>query len=316
VLDRGVARVLRRGIDRGYVESRQSEPCIRGKLLLSETLSSGELFAGRLTCAVDELSQDTIHNRLIKAAMRKLIGHAELEQRLRGRLRAHCARMCAVPDEELSLAAFSRVPLHRNLVHYVLLIEVARLVAISFMPTTAGHTRGFQPFTENESEMGRLFEAFVHNFLDLEQQEFSVAAPHVRWDVTRDLGCDHNWLPQMRTDVMLTNATTRLTIEAKCIAEVYQTRYERPTLRSAHLYQLMTYLTNLSVTPGPKPIGLLLYAGTGRSERLQFHLAGHSVFVRRLDLNQAWPEIHADLLSIIHEVTGTTVASDSPRVQT
>src|SRR5262249_19799330 len=56
VLEAGVAHLIRRGLDRGYVESEEEGRRLCGKLLLSHTLGRCLLPAGRVACAVDELS--------------------------------------------------------------------------------------------------------------------------------------------------------------------------------------------------------------------------------------------------------------------
>ena len=70
VLQEGVAHLIRRGLDRGYVTEEQETRRLRGKLLLSETVGRMLLPRGRAACSVDEFNHDVPHNRVIKAAMR------------------------------------------------------------------------------------------------------------------------------------------------------------------------------------------------------------------------------------------------------
>ena len=119
--------------------------------------------------------------------------------------------------------------------------------------------------------MGALFEAFVRNFLRREQTTFDVSTPKVPWDLESIGGSDPAWLPEMRTDITLTNASRRVVVETKYYATPYQSRYGSKKLISGHLYQLLTYLSQLAAGGGIKPIGVLLYAGTG-SEQLQYRL--------------------------------------------
>ena len=74
VLADGVANLIRRSFDRGYVAFEEEGRRLRGKLLVSETLKRSLLPRGRVACYVDDLSYDVPHNRVIKAAMRALIG--------------------------------------------------------------------------------------------------------------------------------------------------------------------------------------------------------------------------------------------------
>ena len=65
VLIKGVRRLLRRGLDRGYLEAREETPAPRGRIVLTETLKRASLVHGRAVCAYDELSTDVPHNRVL-----------------------------------------------------------------------------------------------------------------------------------------------------------------------------------------------------------------------------------------------------------
>ena len=69
--------------------------------------------------------------------------------------------------------------------------------------------------------MGRLFQLFVRKFLEREQSQFKVDAPKVPWDLGYGDGSDVAWLPEMNTDVTLTNESQRVVIESKYYATPY-----------------------------------------------------------------------------------------------
>jgi 5-methylcytosine-specific restriction enzyme subunit McrC len=297
----GVAHLIRQGLDRGYVGFVEEGRRLRGKLVLADTVQRTLLPRGRVACQLDELSHDVPHNRVIKAAMSALIGLPGLDHTLRTGLRNHCRRMERVADVELSTAAFRGVQLHRNLARYAFLFNVCRLVARSLLPEDRAGRRRFHPFTASQQEMGTLFEAFVRNFLRREQEVFHVAAAKVPWHVEAIGASDPSWLPEMRTDVMLTSPARRVAIETKYYATSFQSHHGSKTLISGHLYQLSTYLAHLRATPGPDPVGVLLYASAGEAPRLDYRLGGHRVLIRHLDLSRDWREIHRDLLSLARE---------------
>jgi hypothetical protein len=55
-------------------------------------------------------------------------------------------------------------------------------------------------------------------------------------------------------------------------------------------------------------VGVLLYAGLGIGQRLQYRLGGHAVLVRSLDLNRDWREIHGEMMGIVRDLSGTSKA--------
>lgn len=302
ILEVGVGHLVRQGLDRGYVEVEEEGPRLRGKFLFGETLSRGVLPAGRVVCEVDELSHDVPHNRVIKAAMRALLSCPTLDGKIRRALQAHCQRLHDVADVPLSSAAFRNIQLHRNVARYALLVNVASLVARSFFPDERTGEHRFHPFTANEQEMGRIFESFVRNFLIREQADFEVTSPKVEWDVAAEESSQLAWLPDMRTDVVLTSPSARIVIETKCYAKPLRSYFGGSAkLISDHLYQLLTYVSQLAATEGPPPVGLLLYAGPGSMEGLTYRIGGHRILVRSLDLNRDWQDIHAELLALAAE---------------
>lgn len=302
VLSHAVADLIRRGLDRGYVPFEEEGRRLRGKMLLSEVVKRTLLARGRVVCTVDELSHDVPHNRLIKAAMAALVGLPGLDQELRVTLRSLGHRMGTVADTDLSPAAFRHVQLHRNVVRYAFVVNLCSLIARSFLPDEKNGGKRFQPFTASEQEMGLLFQAFVRNFLKREQDLFQVSGRSVPWDVDPADEGDSAWLPQMLVDVMLTSSDRRVVVETKYYATPYREHYGTRKLISGHLYQLLTYLSQLRATPGPAPVGVLLYAGAGELPRLDYRLGGHRLLVRSVDLNRDWPDIHRGLIGLAHEL--------------
>ena len=295
----GVARLLRQGLDRGYVAVDQEGRHLRGKLLLTETLSRALLPSGRVACTADDLTYDVPHNRVVKGAMCALIGIPELDPNIRLALGEHCRRMSEINDIEFSLRAFRNVQLHRNAARYAFLVHVAYLIAQSFIPERGRGRARFRPFTASQQAMGRLFERFVRNFLRREQDRYTVGAAIVPWHVDAATEADRAWLPDMRTDVMLTHPSRRLVIETKYYATPYQRYHERKKIISHHLYQLLGYMTNLRSCEKPDPIGMLLYARVGEDYEMDYELSGHRVMVRTLNLGQNWEDIHRDLLALV-----------------
>jgi 5-methylcytosine-specific restriction enzyme subunit McrC len=305
VLNRGVSHLIRQGLDRGYLSFQEEGRRIRGKLLISETIKRTLLQRGKVACEIDDLSYDVPHNQVIKAAMNALIELPSLDDGIRMHLRDHCQRMHQVSDVSLTPRAFRTVQLSQNLARYAFLVRISHLIAHCLFPDErTGRTR-FHPFTADERMMGYLFEEFVRNFLRREQEYFAVEGRTVPWDAIAANESDLGWLPQMRLDVFLSSPSQRVVIECKYYATPYQSRFGNKKLISGHLYQLLTYLSQLEATEGPKPTGLLLYADTGLGHRLSYELGGYQILVRSLNLAQDWWGIRGDLLELSRQCQGS-----------
>jgi 5-methylcytosine-specific restriction enzyme subunit McrC len=298
----GVSHLIRRGLDRGYAPIEQEGPRVRGKILLSSSIARSLLAKGHIGCYADDFVHDIAHNQAIKAAMRELIALPGLDDDLRHGLRKHCRRLHDVTDVELAPALFRQIHLHRNVIRYVFLLNVCKLLARSFMPDQKSGQRRFRPFTASQQEMGLLFEEFVRNFLRREQDLFRVTRAKVTWNLQADISSDPKWLPEMKTDIVLTSSLRRVVIETKYYATPYQSRDGAKKVISAHLYQLLTYLSQLRAADGTAPLGMLLYASDGEDRRLQYAIGQHTVLIRTLNLNDVWNGIHQGLLEIVREL--------------
>ena len=301
VMKEGVSRLLRQGLDRGYIDLDEEGRRFRGKLLMQETLSRLLLPSGYVACRVDDLTYDVPHNRVVKAAMRALTGLDDVDLELRRALEQHCRRMSGVAEIELSPSAFRGVQLHRNLARYAFLVHVAYLVAEYLIPDERSERRHFYRFDENEQVMGRLFERFVRNFLRREQSVLNVSTRKVSWNLGTVTDSDRSWLPEMKTDVVLESPSQKLIVETKYYNKPYQEYYGHRTIISAHLYQLLTYMSHMRSPDQPAPDGMLLYAQVGDTYHMNYELGGHCVKVRTLDLNQNWAGIHRDLLKLLDD---------------
>ena len=73
-------------------------------------------------------------------------------------------------------------------------------------------------------------------------------------------------------------------------------------LRSAHLYQLGTYLDHFGASHdlrGRRMSGLLLYAAPPTLPAQSYNIRGRRVCIRSLRLDQPWQGIHDDLLGLV-----------------
>jgi 5-methylcytosine-specific restriction enzyme subunit McrC len=114
VLVRGVNRLLRRGLDRGYVEIEEEIPGIRGRIVVGDTLRRNQLMFGRATCRFDDLCYDVLHNQIIKATITRLSEADDLHETLRQELYRLKQLFSGVTDVSLANALFRRIQLSRN----------------------------------------------------------------------------------------------------------------------------------------------------------------------------------------------------------
>ena len=93
-----------------------------------------------------------------------------------------------------------------------------------------------------------------------------------------------------------------MVIETKYYATPNQKHFGTRKLISDHLYQTLTYVSQLHATPGPPPVGVLLYAGAGEQQRLDYRIGHHELLVRSVDLSRDWRDVHHGLIALAHEL--------------
>lgn len=301
VLNHGIDRLLRQGLHRAYIAHHEKIPGVRGKLDFSATLKADLLPSGRTICEFDELSHDVLPNRILKATLGNLLRTNGLDRRLREPLRASWHRMHEVAEISLSDRTFRRIQFHRNNRVYRFLLDVCRLLHNYLIPNERTGQFTFRNFLRDERRMRILFEQFIRNFFQRQADGFAVEAESLCWRETTGSAGDIALLPGMRTDVTLRRPGLVLVVDAKYYRQTLQEYRGRETIRSPHLYQLFAYLKNvpLKTDHDTDVEGLLIYPLTTCPVEVTVRIQGHRIRVHTLNLNQEWPQIHADLLALL-----------------
>lgn len=301
VLINGTNHLLKQGFDRGYVQQQEWTGRLRGRICFQEAVRRNASMSGRLPCDFDELSYNVLHNRILKATMRRLIRTQGLAAECSEGLTRLCRLFSDIQDIELCNRLFGQVQLHRNNQFYDFLLKVCELIYQNLLISEKSGTSKFRDFIRDKRQMAALFENFVRNFYRL-HTDYQVKREDIYWWhwIPADQAAK-SLLPKMQTDVSLTSRSRKIIIDCKFTPEATQHHYEAETLRSAHLYQINAYLDNL-------PEGqltdicemMLLYPAMELPFSATYNDSkGRKISIRTIDLNQPWQGIHDDLLALV-----------------
>ena len=301
VLAQGIFRLIRRSIDRGYRDVREELPGIRGKIAVGETAKRGLRARGQVACEYGELSQNVLHNQILRSTLRSLLRLPDLHAGVRSEVRNAYTKLVGVTLVPLSRHTFQRVQLDRNRRYYRFLLSVCRLIHEQLLVDAQSGEVTFRAFSEDH--MDRLFEDFIREFYRREQDRYRVnhRGRTISW-VDEGTPGHHRWkVPRMEADVILEASGRRIILDAKYYREAFGGQYDSGKLRSPHLYQLLAYLRNREATamPGAKHEGMLLYPTVDESVAVEIVLEGFSIQARSINLGQEWQDIHADMLELI-----------------
>lgn len=309
VLNDGTHRLLRRGLDRGYIEITEETRSPRGKLRIDVMTKQQTMLRGLAVCDLDELTPDVLHNQILKASLLSLASCGDVKKALRHELQTSARRMAGVSPIRLSANLFHRVQLSRNTSQYGFLIRVCELVFHALLPDDQGSGSKFQSILEDETRMPALFEEFLRNFYRSELPGYSSASEIMPWLAEAEDQVDLAYLPIMKTDITLRSDSRTIVADAKYYKEMLAGGRYEPKVRSAHLYQLSTYLAHVRERePHQALSGLLIYPSGGQSVRLRYNLLGTRVTVATVDLSAEWPAIHEELIELIEPVFETASA--------
>ena len=308
VLATGVNHLVRRGIDRGYVERREDLAGVRGKLAVSETAKRALRSRARVACDFEELSVDILPNRILRTSLRSLLSpRITLDGSVRGEVRSAYRRLDGVSRVRLKRNTFGRVQLggQRRVYHH--LLSVCWLLHRSLMVDERTGRTAFRDFRRDKATMWRLFEDFVTGFYEREQRVYRVnpgGRRRIDWgDAHAGDAANRARIPVMEADVILESPERRIILDTKFYRDALA-RGRGPgagKLHSGNLYQLLAYLRNRQATRpnGARHEGILLYPQAGEPLRADIRLEGFRIQARTVDLGREWRRIHGEMLEVI-----------------
>jgi 5-methylcytosine-specific restriction enzyme subunit McrC len=301
VLANGTVQLIKRGLDRGYRTHQADVVGVRGKLLIDETVKRALRSRAAVHCAFDELTPDVLHNSIVRSTLASLYSVHGLDPDLRGRLATLQQRLEGVPYVTLSPRVFNMVQVHRNNAFYRFLLGVCRIVYDSVIPEEVSGRVRFRNFLRDRRRMALLFQRFVRNFYHHEQERYAVSSPRIEWFGTDGTAEDLALLPSMATDIVLRSEQAAQLIDTKYYFQAFQHYRGRKRVRSSHLYQMMSYLTNLRPNfPATLELrGMLLYPAVSEHFNIRLRVQGYPVVVRSINLNQPWAGLRNDMLELL-----------------
>ncbi|WP_375561652.1 hypothetical protein ACE193_03625 [Bernardetia sp. OM2101] len=314
--------LLKRGIDRDYIEIEQEINAIKGKLQVSQTLKQNLLSRQKTICSFDDFSFNILQNQILLSTIQRLIKTKNVDRKLKTELIFLQRKLPKTIEKiELKNALFSQVKIHRNNRFYGFVMNICQIIFENTLPSESKkdeekENKGsyiFSDFTRDERKMNQLFEAFIRNFYKLEQTKFTtIKAEIIKWNFEKSenkfglqskksLLQSQEYLPIMITDISLENETEKIIIDAKYYQETMKENFGKEKINSSNLYQLFSYLLNQEngseKTQNAK--GILIYPTIEKEYDLDYKFKNHQIQIKTLNLNADWREIEKRLKEIV-----------------
>jgi 5-methylcytosine-specific restriction enzyme subunit McrC len=313
---RGTQRLLKRGIDQGYLPLAEDLSTVRGRIDFAGTARRLLPERAQVHCHFEAFLPDLLHNQILKSTLANLQATAEIDARQKLDCHSLLRRMEGISKPRLRTAHFNAVRLHRNNAHYALLMQLCQLVHTNLLVNERSGFTTFRNFLRDKEQMAKLYEAFVCHFYRKHTHLKVKGQASIPWDCPEP---DH-LLPIMKADAILRGNGRTIVVECKFYEKTLQTHYlgASAKLHSGHLYQLSTYLLNLGQGPeGIVPEGLLVYPTTEVSFLTDLILSGKRIRACTLDLNlEPWERVAKQMLGFLDPPKPAPVIQSEAAVMT
>lgn len=295
ILIRGVSNQIKRGLHRAFVRQTEILGNLRGKIDITNSVKHQTMLQRRMVCQYDLFSENTLLNQILKTTLHLLIRCGDVKTENRKALR----KLLLFFENVSMLDAFhinwSALNYHRNNSAYKLLINICWLVIKGLLMTTENGEYKMAKYLDDQ-QMHRLYEKFVLGYFKREYPQYSARAAYIDWNVDDGM---LDFLPVMKSDIMLTSGSKILIIDTKYYGQTMQrnTRYDSTTIISGNLYQIFTYVKNKDCHGSGNVSGVLLYAKTDEdiTPDNDYLMGGNQISVKTLDLGAEWTEIKTQL---------------------
>lgn len=299
ILARGISYQLKQGLYREYVAKNESMQTVKGKINISGTILNRMRNNQQIVCDYDELSENNIYNRILLTTATTLINHSDVKKEKKSKLKQLMLFFQNVQPIDIHTIRWNTLRFDRNNRNYRMLLYLCYFIISEWLMTTEDGNFKMRGFSDDH--MCRLFEKFVLEYYKKHHPELKANAAQIGWNIVEE-STDTSVLPIMQSDVLLSLGERTLIIDTKYYSKIMQQQYGKEKLRTAHLYQINTYVTQYDKNHQFNVDGMLLYAKTKEDviDDTQVTLQdGYKLYVRSLDLNTDFDTIKKRLDSFI-----------------
>jgi 5-methylcytosine-specific restriction enzyme subunit McrC len=299
ILARGISYQLKQGLYREYVAKNESMQTVKGKINISGTILNRMRNNQQIVCDYDELSENNIYNRILLTTATTLINHSDVKKEKKSKLKQLMLFFQNVQPIDIHTIRWNTLRFDRNNKNYRMLLYLCYFITSEWLMTTEEGKFKMRGFSDDH--MCRLFEKFVLEYYKKHHPELKANAAQIGWNIVEE-STDTSVLPIMQSDVLLSLGERTLIIDTKYYSKIMQQQYGKEKLRTAHLYQINTYVTQYDKNHQFNVDGMLLYAKTKEDviDDTQVTLQdGYKLYVRSLDLNTDFDTIKKRLDSFI-----------------
>ncbi len=299
--DRLLSELLR-GPERAYLSRIENLRCFKGKLIVSKQVQHNAAHRERFVCRFDEFCEDTVMNRIFRAACRFLLD-ATRTPATQDLLKHSLLLLDRVSDIVVHDELFEQVAITRQNERFADVFRFCRLILAGRSPTVqAGDGRSFSLLFD----MNQVFERFIAAFMRIRvipQLDGHQLFPQARRRQRHLMACEDRGVLPLKPDLLIEAADgRRLIIDTKWKRLTEGKR--RGGVSGADLYQLYAYTRRYGSTQS-----ILLYPHASGVVTRDFDVidphgehSGERVCVRFVSLHRDL-HVEAERVALADELT-------------
>lgn len=296
----GLSKQIKRGLDREYITIEEETSNPRGKILISKSVREQSFLQKKCYCESDKFFVNTKLNQVLKCTLLMLLKE-DISKDKKNKLKRLLNYFSEVDTINPSRIQWN-FTYNRNNQTYRLLIGISYLIIKNKILNKKKGKKFFMDFDEERKSW--LYENFVLEFYKQEFPQIKVHSPWIKWKLDDD---NSEFLPMMKTDIVLEYKNRILIIDTKFYSKILRTYKEKQTFLSSNIYQIFSYVKNKDAELRGKDYkisGMLLYAATDEEVKEQvYQMDGNKIFVKTLNLNEDFSEIRDKLIGFVRNFT-------------
>lgn len=305
ILSKGMARQIKHGLHREYVEKQEDIYEIRGKVDILKTVQNQKNGIPRAICSYDDLSPNNSYNQILKCVATLLLNYEGVNECYKDSLRKSLLYFKDISAIDYRNIRWTSIKFDRNNQTYRMLLGISQLIIEGMLLSENEGNMQLAQFIDDQ-KMCRLYEKFILEYYRKEMPLISAESSQIKWAVDDN---NQSLLPVMQSDIMLSYQNKILIIDAKYYTHTMQTYYDTQTIHSSNMYQIFAYVKNKQEDIDAskyKVGGMLLYAKTEETfqPEVSTNISGNEIYVRTLNLNQDFAQISNELNGIVYNYFG------------
>ena len=295
MLENGINKLIKRGLNKAYIEEKDSLNCLCGKIDISESIKRQTMIKQQLVCSYDDFTINSYFNQIIKTTIIVLI-RSDIGVSRKKSLRNLLIFFKDI-DELNPYDINWGQTYNRNNEYYRMLLSICYLVIKGLLQSSSGNKYKLNRFFD-DNQMHKLYEKFILEYYRKEYPSLNVSAAQIPWWLDEE---SDSLLPVMQSDITIKQGNKVLIIDAKYYSRNTATRFEKRTLISCNLYQIFTYVKNLDKDRNGNVSGMLLYAQPDDDLVLDstYRMSGNNISVKTLNLDLPFADIAKQLDEIV-----------------